>query len=120
MKARNTEVRVRYARETRPVRIVADAVVSTRGLHGGRLLPLLLLDTADRPDIAEFIRVHQSFGPGDVKLQWGKVEAEGHQATVALFLTFIRPMEFFMVLEFNIVRQGCLVEQTLTGQGMYL
>jgi hypothetical protein len=82
------------------------------------MLPVLLLDTSDRPDIAEFIRVHESFGPGDVKVQWGQVE--GHEGTVALFLTFIRPMELFMVLEFNIVQQGILVEQALTGQGMYL
>ena len=117
MKARKIEVRVR-SHETRPVRIVADAAVSTRGTHGGRLLPLLLLDTSDRPDIAEFIRVHEAFGPGDVKTQWGQII--GHEGTVALFLTFVRPMELFVVLEFDIVRQGILVAQTLIGGGMYL
>jgi len=120
MKAKKTEIHVRYVRETHPVRIVADAAVSTCGRHGGRLLPLLLLDTTDRPDIADFIRVHESSGPGDVEVTWGKVEAKGHEGAVALFLTFIRPMEFFMELEFNIVRQGILVEQALTGQGIYL
>jgi len=118
MKAKKTEIQVHHPREGRPVRIVADAAVSVRGLHGGRLLPLLLLDTSDRPDIAELIRVHESFGTGDVKVQWGQVQ--GHEGTVALFLTFIRPLELFMVLEFNIVQQGILVEQALTGQGMYL
>jgi hypothetical protein len=120
MKAKKTEIHVHHSHETRPVGIVADAAVSTRGRHGGRLLPLLLLDTTDRPDIAEFIRVHESLGPGDVKVQWGKVEAKGQEGTVALFLTFIRPLEFFMVLEFNIARQGFLVEQTLLGHGIYL
>src|SRR6266853_4244348 len=98
MKAKKTEIQVHHPREARPVRIVADAAVSVRGLHGGRLLPLLLLDTSDRPDIAELIRVHESFGTGDVKVQWGQVQ--GHEGTVALFLTFIRPLELFMVLEF--------------------
>ena len=79
---------------------------------------MLLLDTSDRPDIEELIRVHESLGPGDVKTQWGQVE--GHDGTVALFLTFIRPMEILMVLEFDIVKQGILVQQTLTGQGIYL
>ncbi|MGI8989975.1 MAG: hypothetical protein ACR2I2_10365 [Bryobacteraceae bacterium] len=120
MKAKKIEVQVRDVRETHPVRMIADAAISTRGRHGGRLLPLLLLDTTDRPDIAEFIRLHEFFGVGDVKAQWGKVEATGHDGTAALFLTFIRPMELFMVLEFNIARQGLLVEQTLTGQGIYL
>ncbi|MGA2183161.1 MAG: hypothetical protein ABSH47_09040 [Bryobacteraceae bacterium] len=120
MKQKRIEGHVRHARETRPVRIVADAAVSTRGRHGGRLLLLLLLDTSDRPDIAEFIRVHESFAAGDVKVQWGKVEAKGHEGTVALFLTFIRPIEFFMLLEFSIARQGFMVEQILTGLGLYL
>jgi hypothetical protein len=120
MKAKRTEIHVRHEREKRPVRIVADAAVTTRGPHGGRLLLVLLLDTTDRPDIAEFIRVHESFGPGDVRVQWGKIEAEGHEGTVALFLTFIRPMELFVVLEFNIARQGLMVEQILTGRGIYL
>lgn len=119
MKAKRIEVLVR-AHEAKPVRIVADAAITTRGRHGGRLLPLLLLDTTDRPDIAEFIRLHRFLGPGDVKTQWGKIESKGHDGTAALFLTFIRPLEFFMVLEFNIARQGFLVEQTLIGQGLYL
>lgn len=118
MKAKKTEVNVRHPRETKPVKIVNDAAVSTRGRHGGRLLPLFLLDTAERPDIAEFIRVHESFGPGDVKVQWGKVE--GHEGTVALFLPFIRPMDFFMILEFDVARQGFLVEQILMGEGLYI
>ena len=41
-------------------------------------------------------------------MQWGQVQ--GHEGTVALFLNFIRPIQLFMVLEFNIVRQGILVE----------
>jgi hypothetical protein len=118
MKARKTEIQVQHSREAEPVRIVADAAVSTRGLHGGRLLPLILLDTSARPDIAELIHVHETFRTGDVKVQWGQVQ--GHEGTVALFLNFIRPMELFMVLEFDIVRQGILVEQALTGQGIYL
>jgi len=105
-------------RERYPVRIVADAAVSARGLHGGRLLPLVLLDTSDRPDLAEFIRVHQYHGPGDVNVQWGQIA--GHEGTVALFLTFIRPVELFVVLEFDIVKQGILVEQAMIGQGIYL
>jgi hypothetical protein len=118
MKAKKVEIQLHHPREARPVRIVADAAVSVSGLHGGRLLPVLLLDTSDRPDIAALIRVHESLGPGDVKVQWGQIE--GHEGTVALFLAFVRPMELFMVLEFDIVRQGILVEQALTGQGMYL
>ncbi len=112
------EIPVSNPREAQPVRIVTDAAVMTRGRQGGRLLPVLLLDTSNRPDLAEFIRVHRSFGPGDVKTQWGQVA--GHEGTVSLILTFIRPIELFVILEFDIVKQGILVEQTLTCQGLYL
>lgn len=79
---------------------------------------MLLLDITQRPDIVEFIRIHQYSEPGDVNLQWGQIE--GHEGTTALFLRFVRRMEMFMVLEFDIVKKGFLVEQALTGQGVYL
>jgi hypothetical protein len=120
MKGKKVELRVVHAHETGPVKIVADAAMSTAGQHGGRLLPVILIDTSDRPDIAELIRVHESLGPGDVKVQWGKPEGKDHRGTVALFLTFIRPMEVFMILEFNVIGRGFLVEQILNGNGIYL
>jgi hypothetical protein len=118
MKTRKIEMQLRNPREARPIRIVADAAISTRGVHGGRLLPLVLLDTSERPDVAELIRAHEALGPGDHLVQWGQID--GHVGTVALFLKFIRPVELFMALEFDVVRQGILVEQTLTGQGIYI
>ena len=118
MKAKIVDIPLKNRYERHPVRIVADAAVSTRGLHGGRLLPLVLLDTSDRPDVAELIRIHQYHRLGDVRAQWGQID--GHEGTVALFLTFIRPMELFMTLEFDIVKQGILVEQTLVGEGIYI
>ncbi len=85
---------------------------------GGRLVPLIIIDTSERPDVEELIRVHQSLGPGDIKIQWGQVL--GHHGTAALFLKFLRPSELFLVLEFDIVKQGIIVEQALTGKGLYL
>jgi hypothetical protein len=120
MKAKRIEFPFRHTYEAQPVKIVNDAAISTRGLHGGRMLPLLLLDISLRPDIVEFVRIHRSMGPGDVSTQWGKLEGKEHKGTTALFLKFIRPIEAGMVVEFNIAKQGFLVEQTLTGQGLYL
>lgn len=119
MKIQKAEIKTRDTYEKFPLRIIADAVIAIRGLGGGRLIPLVILDTADRPDVEEFIRVHQTATkPGDVKVQWGQIE--GHDKTVAFFLTFIRPSEVFMALEFDIVKQGILVDQVLVGKGLYL
>lgn len=119
MKIQKAEIKPRNAYEKSPLKIIADAVIAIRGLGGGRLIPLVILDTSDRPDVEEFIRVHQTATkPGDVKVQWGQIE--GHDSTVGLFLTFIRPSEVFMVLEFDIVKQGILVDQVLVGKGLYI
>lgn len=57
--------------ERQPVRIVADGAISTRRLSGGRLIPVVILDTSERPDIEELIRVHATIDrPGDAKTQW--------------------------------------------------
>jgi hypothetical protein len=105
--------------EEQPVRIVADAAVSTRGVFGGRFVPLLILDTTDRPDIDELIRVHHTLlKPGDVKMLWA--ERDGHGGRIALVLTFVRPVEATVIIEFDIAKQGILVEQALSGKGLYL
>src|SRR6266849_6212591 len=103
MKPRKVEIKVRYPREARPVKIIADAGVSTRGRHGGRMLPLLILDTSDRPDLSEFIRHDDSLGPGDVITQWGRLDGKEYEGTVALYVTSIRPIELFVILQFEIV-----------------
>jgi hypothetical protein len=119
MKRQRAELSFRNVYEARPVKIVADAAVSIRGLGGGRLIPLVILDTTDRPDVEEYIRVHQAAEkPGDVKTQWGAIE--GHEGSVTLLLIFIRPAEVTLILEFDIVKQGILIEQALIGKGLYI
>jgi hypothetical protein len=93
-------------------------MISTVGVHGGKQLPAVLLDTSRRPDIDAFIRAHQKLAPGDFRFQWGQIE--DHEGTVALMVWCIRPVELFFVLEFDIVKQGILVEQALTGEGIYV
>jgi hypothetical protein len=120
VKPEKAEITVRHRRELNAVKIVSDALISARGVQGGRLLPIILVDTTDRPDVAEFIRIHQTLGPGDVTIQWGNLEGKEHKGSVALFLTFVRPMEFFLVIGVDVLTQGYLVEQILIGRGLYL
>jgi hypothetical protein len=40
--------------------------------------------------------------------------------SIALILSFKRPAELVAILEFEIVKQGCLVEQILIAKGLYL
>jgi hypothetical protein len=118
LKPRLGLIKLHKEEEKRPVRIIADAALATGGVGDGRLIPLVILDTGERPDLEEFIRVHQYFPPGDVDSQWGKLRHS--TGTVALILSFKRPAELVAILEFDIVKQGCLVEQILIANGLYL
>jgi hypothetical protein len=104
--------------ESKVVKVVSDPAVATRGTVNGKLIPLLILDTTERPDLVEVVRVHRSFEAGDVRVQWGALE--GRLDHVVLFLRFLRPTERTAIIEFEIEKQGALVDQILTAGAMYL
>jgi hypothetical protein len=112
-------IELSHEREKDAVRIVADGAIATAGVGEGRLIPLVILDTSSRPDLEEYIRVHQFVGAGDVKCQWGQLI--GHDDTVALVLSFSRPAELVVIVEFDLQRnQGVLVEQVLGSKALYI
>lgn len=101
-----------------PVPIVADAAIAMEALGYGRLIPLVILNTSNRPDIEEFIRVHQYSGPGDVISQWATLE-DG-SGRVGLVLTFSGPMELTIFLAFDPDKQDGLVDQIVHVKGLYI
>src|SRR5713101_7129808 len=99
MKKRKAEFLLRGPHEALPLRIVSDAAIATAAVGDGRLIPLFIVDTSERPDVEELVRIHSELQrPGDHTHQWGQIE--GHPRTVALFLRFERPAELTAVLEF--------------------
>jgi len=55
-----------------PARIVSDAAVMTAGVADGKLVPLVIIDASERPDLEELVRVQQHITTGDVGVQWGR------------------------------------------------
>lgn len=116
---RQALIELSHEREKDALRIVADGAIAHPGVAEGRLIPLVILDTSRRPDLEEYIRVHQYVGAGDVKCQWGQLI--GHDDTVALVLSFLRPAELVGIVEFDLQRnQGVLVEQVLGTKALYI
>jgi hypothetical protein len=112
-------IELSHEREKDALRIVADGAIAHPGVGEGRLIPLVILDTSSRPDLEEYIRVHQYVRAGDVKSQWGQLI--GHNNTVALVLWFSRPAELVAILEFELQRNhGVLVEQVLGSKALYI
>ncbi len=104
--------------EAKVVPIAGDAAIATIGTGHGRLIPLLILDTTERPDLAEVIRVQAHFPEGDVVVQWGALPERCNH--IALFLQFQRPSERAAVIEFDIAKHGILVEHILTSHALYI
>ncbi|MBN1461672.1 MAG: hypothetical protein JXA57_19240 [Armatimonadetes bacterium] len=100
------------------VPIVADAAVATRGVGDGRFIPLLILDTTSRPDLQELIRVHGHLGPGDVNSLWARPPRT--QRTLRLILSFRRPVQSVLMLQFDLTRQYSLVDAIVRSEAVYL
>ena len=111
--------RRKYLPDNTPViRVVGDALIASRPIGEGRMFPVLILDTGDHPALAELVQLHATSPPGDVETTW--CTAKGDPDSVALSLSFERPMEYSCVVLFSLGRQGVLVDQILATQGCYL
>lgn len=118
-KLRSGLIELSHEREKDALRIVANGAIAHPGVGEGRLIPLVILETSGRPDLEEYIRVHQYVGAGDVKCQWGQLI--GHNNTVALILSFSRPAVLVIIVEFDLQRNhGVLVEQVLGTKALYI
>jgi hypothetical protein len=101
-----------------PLRIVADAAIATVGVGDGRLIPHFIIDTTERLDIDELVRIHRYVEAGDMNRWWGQIQ--GHKGTIGLFIQFIRPAEVTMVMEFDLLNQGPIVDQIMMAKALYL
>ena len=117
-KSKKVKISFRSESEAKPVPIVWDAAIATRGLGEGRLIPLVIVDTTERPDFEELVRAHTYLSPGDANFRWAQLDA--YKDSVALIIDFIRPAELTVIINFNVARQGVLVDQILRGRGLYI
>jgi len=106
------------AESGKAVPIIADGGIATVNLGDGRNIPVLIIDTSKRPDIVDLVNAHKELPPGDVKSMWGKRSKSNK--FISLILTFEKPSHAVVVLDFDIVKQGILVEQIVTTQALYL
>jgi hypothetical protein len=104
--------------EVRPLRIVGDAAIASPLVGEGRFIPVVILDTTNRPDVVEYIRVHTFVAEGDVTCRWGRSPDLPNHAF--LNLSVVRPVELVITINFDIVRHGILVEQVLSSKAIYI
>ncbi len=98
--------------------IVADALLATAEVAHGALVPLVIVDSSNRPDIAQVILAHQHLAPGDVETQWAGSLDVRHR--VILFIQFVRPVPTQMTLAFDAIEQGALIDSIVHTNLLYL
>lgn len=108
-----------------PIPIVSDAAMAREGVGDGRFIPILIVDATNRPDIDDLVKFHDHMPSGDVHCTWGSNHPKQWKKPytldkVALFLEFERPSETFAILEFDIVRQGAVIDTILMSKAFYL
>lgn len=110
---------VKNKTETIPIPIVADALIATRGLGDGRGIPLLIVDTSQRPDIDDMVTAHQQFGSGDVTSGW-LAPSRFHKKKLGLYLQFIKPSQCVCILEFEVATHIAIINQIIEAESLYL
>jgi hypothetical protein len=99
------------------VAIVADGSIAGPIVEGSNI-PLLILDTSERRDVEELIRVQAHLPPGDVRFRWGG--SADDDDLVILVLDFDRPVEARVAIRFSIEHQGILVDAALQSHAVYI
>ncbi len=104
--------------EGAPVPIVSDGAIATIGVADGRLVPLIIIDTASRPDVENLMRVHKHVEIGDVESAWVRLSMKNE--SIGLMLNFLRPSRCIVILQFDLPFRAGLVDWIVRAQGLYL
>ena len=105
--------------ETRPAKVVSEPGRAYMRPEDGKHVPLVWIDTCERPDIESMFALYKPETIGDVAIQWGRRDG-APKRTVTLFIRFIAPVELLLVLDFEVVRQSLVVDGILRAREMYL
>ena len=65
------------------------------------------------------IRAHKHFGPGDAETAWSLL-SRFDKSKIRLIIYIKRPSQCLIVLEFDVVRDGGVVDQIVQAQGVYI
>lgn len=118
-KLHKKEILLNHKAEAESVPIVSDAGVATQGTADGRIIPVIILDTSLRPDIDDMVKAHKLIDAGDAKSVWS-VPSRLNINKITLVLTFIKPSRCVILIQFDIVKQGGVVDQIIQAQGVYI
>ena len=104
--------------ESSIVPIVGDGAIATHEIGEGRMVPVLVVDCNEKVELRDLIYAHQDSAPGDVTVIWATPKRGKN--CVALLLEFSKPSVLEVLLQFNIKKQGGVVDGILQANALYL
>jgi hypothetical protein len=116
---KNRAFQTRNKVEKIPVPIISDPAVATRGVGDGRTIPLLIIDTSQRPDLEDLVNAHKYLGSGDVESGWF-APSRFSTKKLGLILNFKKPIECLCVLEFDVMTHKAVIDLIIQAEGLYL
>jgi len=111
-------VRVQRIPTGRVVRATSSAAIANVDTAGGRLIPLVMIDASEHPEIRELIRAHKHTPAGDCVSQWAT--PIGNPSSVHLRLEFIRPVATSFIVEFELPKLAGAIDNILRAKSMFL
>jgi hypothetical protein len=99
--------------------IVAQAAIATDAVGDGRILPLVILDTTNFPDIVDLFKIHEKMPPGDADTTWANVYALGSDH-ITLIFEFQKPFVTKFGVVFKLTAHGSAVDLAMQGNAIYL
>jgi hypothetical protein len=119
MKLRPRKIEVSLSKsQQQPLEIVADGAMATGSLGQGKFIVLVILDTSERPDVEEFVRIHKYVQTGDVKVGW--VGYPKGRNNLSLLIEAARPSEVTFFIRFDLTRHWALVDQIIRTRALYV
>ena len=103
--------------QLQPLRVLWDTLVANHEITGGKMMPIIQVDTTNRLDVKDLVRVHAMYGTGEVTSHWAS--PHGRDDVIWLVLRF-RPSGTVAILEFDRHRHGGLLDLVVRFGGLRL
>lgn len=100
------------------VPIISDGAMATHEIGEGRMVPVLVVDCSEKVELRDLIDAHEYSPPGDVIVTWGI--PRWNTDRVLLLLEFSKPSKLEVLLEFDVKKQGGVVDGILYANALYL
>lgn len=98
-----------------PVKVVSNASMAAMGVGEGRNIPLIIIDSSDRPDIKNLFENHEQSIKGESRAYWNII---GNK--VALLLEFLSPVDCKFIIEMDVVKMGPVINLIFKSQSLYI